>query len=744
MKLNKIQYINFASFKDFECSKDTKEFRNINIILGWNGSGKTTLSKVLRSLELELPEEGMSFQLKIDSRRYTESNMPPNSTSKIRVFNNDYVKKVLASNSAIPYVFYIGEEGVDYAEKEQELQSKQDNLDGLKCDADNHDRIATDTAGRIRDVAGINIIPRPLSDGKYGDYDKRDFIYRIKFFENEFEKEGSKMLPAQYIEKTYLLTEDEVKNFRKQINNSEQFNKVEQKTKEIIGWIKDNEEPLNSLLQKTPERRSSQRIEDMDAAEQEWVQLGVGIHFPDNDNDPRTKCLFCASDIKNEEELRLHFSKEVLELSGRLEGFEKQIAEHQQTLNNLSVIDADQKTTIKTLNDHLDSVLEKVKEKSEQIPAALDPLEPFNPKHLTKTNIPETRTANREQFWAQKIECHYVAKVVGKYLDEKQQYEKCEEERGELSQEIEKLNEEVAELRLKAQNKHEAAQKLSDTFKAIFPYGQITIQDNDENTGYKLTRGGVPCDLSSLSEGEHNLLALMYFLIALNDENRKLDDNALIVIDDPISSLDKNSIYQIFSLIVDEIEKNKDSRQYILMTHSLDFLGHLLEHYRKKINEQEEEKQTVCLYNVSLSSEGSEITNMNSLLQKYKSDYYYLFDILRRKLKGCPPEENYLIANLLRRWLETFLNFKFSSDGNFQGLLSKAHKTSGLDQDSNYQITALRRFLDSGSHGLPDTETSNNSLFEDDVTSMIKMAFKLVEKTDKDHFSKLKKVLGET
>ena len=744
MKLNRIQNINFASFNNFKCPEEVKEFRNINIILGWNGSGKTTLSKVLRCLELGLPEEDMNFQLKIDSQKYTESNLPADSENKIRVFNKDYVKKVLSPASAIPYVFYIGEEGVDYSEKQQELREKQDELDELDCDINNHNPIATNAARRVKEVAGINSIPRPRphSTGRYGDYNKIAFERRINFFKAEYEKTKPNMTLEQYIEDNYLLSEGQVNNFKKQINNSERFNEVEQAIKQVALWIKGNEGLFTFLLQKTPEQQLSQRIEDLDVEEQTWVQTGVGIHFPSND-DPKAKCLFCTSDIKNKEELRLHFSREVLELSKKLEDLEKDINQNKSTLDNVSAIDTTQQALIQTLKEHLDLILEKVKEKKGQIPIALDSVQPLNAEDFIKTDGSEMQLKNTSQSWALQLECSYVAEVAGKYLEQKQRYKKREEKREELLKDTEYLKKEVGELRLRTQNKHEPAQKLSNAFNAIFPYGQIAIQDDDKNEGYRLTRGGALCDLSSLSEGEHNLLALMYFLIALNDENYKLDDNALIVIDDPVSSLDKNSIYQIFSLIVDEIDNNKDRRQYILMTHSLDFLGHLLEHYRKKIGKQDDEKQTVRLYNIFLSSRGSEIANMNKLLWKYKSDYYYLFDILMKKSQDCPSEENHLVANLLRRWLETFLNFKFSSDGNFHGLLSKAHGASGLNEDPHYQMTALRRFLDSGSHGLPDTETPNSSIFDDNAPQMIKMAFELVEKTDKDHFSKLKKMLDK-
>jgi wobble nucleotide-excising tRNase len=60
----------------------------------------------------------------------------------------------------------------------------------------------------------------------------------------------------------------------------------------------------------------------------------------------------------------------------------------------------------------------------------------------------------------------------------------------------------------------------------------------------------------------------------LEDEKSK-DKKLIIWIDDPISSLDSNHIFFIFSLIETVIAKPKIYKQLFISTHNLDFLKYL-------------------------------------------------------------------------------------------------------------------------------------------------------------------------
>jgi energy-coupling factor transporter ATP-binding protein EcfA2 len=71
-----------------------------------------------------------------------------------------------------------------------------------------------------------------------------------------------------------------------------------------------------------------------------------------------------------------------------------------------------------------------------------------------------------------------------------------------------------------------------------------------------------------LSEGEHRALALASFLA----EAKAVSDNATIVVDDPISSLDHDRSTRVAHRLAQEAQR----RQVIIFTHSLVFLHHLV------------------------------------------------------------------------------------------------------------------------------------------------------------------------
>ena len=78
----------------------------------------------------------------------------------------------------------------------------------------------------------------------------------------------------------------------------------------------------------------------------------------------------------------------------------------------------------------------------------------------------------------------------------------------------------------------------------------------------------------NLSEGERNLVAFAYFVTKLEDVHTK-STKPIIWIDDPISSLDSNHIFFIFSLIDQHVVAKEQWTQFFISTHNLDFLRYL-------------------------------------------------------------------------------------------------------------------------------------------------------------------------
>ena len=119
------------------------------------------------------------------------------------------------------------------------------------------------------------------------------------------------------------------------------------------------------------------------------------------------------------------------------------------------------------------------------------------------------------------------------------------------------------------------AKHVNEYLNDFFGHHFVTLEahkDNDDATHIKfcIMRNGKPA--YNLSEGECSLISFCYFMAKLDDVATS-GQKPIIWIDDPISSLDSNHIYFIFSLIVSKIAKTGCFSQLFISTHNLDFLS---------------------------------------------------------------------------------------------------------------------------------------------------------------------------
>lgn len=115
---------------------------------------------------------------------------------------------------------------------------------------------------------------------------------------------------------------------------------------------------------------------------------------------------------------------------------------------------------------------------------------------------------------------------------------------------------------------------------------------------------------------------------------------------------------------------------------------------------------------------------------------------------SCTLENSYLIVNLLRRWLETFLEFKFSTSGDLQSTLetsySEAKKiTEKWATPFNANHLEMYRFINHGSHGFPDTESTDESILTN-ANVRIQEALQLVKLIDPMHYKKLEALVQKS
>lgn len=727
MKVQKVEKLNYARFRNFSWDTDLAPLCDgVNILFGWNGSGKTTFSKILRGVENETIENGCTFKIKTDSGQITEASDLSEINDKIRVFNIDYVTATLSGSSNIPYIFFAGKEAVDYTKDEKKLEEKRQILSKVILPS-KHEEIAKQTAILIKNVTGINSYRKELTGGStYASYDKTDFENRVRNI--------SERIKNEEIRSHTELIRDDIDPLKDQLVNSDRIARIDAEISTAAQWLIDNIEEINNTLQGQPIQEQSERIKKLEEDQVGWIKDGVSLHFS---SDPKhITCLFCGSKITNIDELIKHFSEEVVRAINAVDGYLNKIESFTTGFSKIKLPAVAQRTNINTLRSIFDSLTIVFREKRSAISTK---------KEAATINIASIQALTQASVvdatgTAYIIETHYVAEKYEEYQAACAEYKNAHEGKQTQEAEIKELIEQVRILKQKAKSTHEPAFALNRLFKIVFPYRKIEIVDSDDGTGYALKRDTEFCSFSSLSEGEKNFIALAYFIYSINDAQKQLSDDGVVVIDDPVSSLDKQAIFQIFSLIVSEIKQHQN-RQYLILTHNLDFLGHLKENFRKKISEER-----VRLFSFSVTNNGCVIEAISPLLKDHRSDYYYVFSVLYGFKDKCEMENAHLVVNLLRRWLETFLEFKFSTSGDFQSTLEYAYAeakkiTEKWEAPFNTSHLEIYRFVNHGSHGFPDTESIDESILIN-AHQRIQEAFHLVKVLDSLHYKKLESVVS--
>lgn len=151
-----------------------------------------------------------------------------------------------------------------------------------------------------------------------------------------------------------------------------------------------------------------------------------------------------------------------------------------------------------------------------------------------------------------------------------------------------------------------------------------------------------------LSDGEKSILAFCFYLANIHGIVNKTEDynRILFVIDDPVSSMDFNYVYNVAQVIRGLKKHNRMERiRYIILTHSMEFMSILV---RNKIVSKK------CIL-----SHGKFTDFKNNYIMPYT---YNLMDIYSESIrKGS---HSHTIPNSIRHVLETMYHFEGSKGVN--------------------------------------------------------------------------------
>ncbi|CAI1541370.1 AAA family ATPase [Serratia fonticola] len=226
-----------------------------------------------------------------------------------------------------------------------------------------------------------------------------------------------------------------------------------------------------------------------------------------------------------------------------------------------------------------------------------------------------------------------------------------------LKERLKGLYEQIRSLNAQIINCSDTVENINFGLEALGVDGfKIVIHDVAQDS-YRLERPGRESDegiFDTLSEGEKTLIAFLYFLETCEGRTSRDEHDIrekLIVIDDPISSLSQNYIFEIASLIQQRVIKSHIAAKVIILTHSLFFFQEMLlsAQGRKDANGL---PPGWLLYRVSKSPHSvASIISGNALLNDYQAMWHVLKESRDDQVASV------VIPNTMRQILEYYFGF---------------------------------------------------------------------------------------
>ncbi|SEJ05552.1 AAA family ATPase [Frateuria terrea] len=216
------------------------------------------------------------------------------------------------------------------------------------------------------------------------------------------------------------------------------------------------------------------------------------------------------------------------------------------------------------------------------------------------------------------------------------------------------------------------------------------IEKDEANKGYyRISRGERGrASYKSLSEGEKTLITMIYFLESLNgaetSDGTVRKGNRVVVLDDPVSSLSHNHVYDIASLVMREVIGPRQFAQIIILTHSLFFYHELFKLIKP---EKGLLKQCEC-FRVA-KQQHSSITPME--WDEIKNDYQSYWVVVKESQQATRYSVALPIA--MRYILEHYFGFVSNQQSLRDSLLAL--------ESSDTAFQPFYRFINRQSHGDP-------------------------------------------
>lgn len=749
-KIKKIK--NLGIFLDYSVSNTLTEFKKYNLIYGWNGSGKTTLTRLFDCFQDGRHGEypNLEYELECGATRFRQGQP---CDKKIRVFNQDYVSKniKILEGKANSISVVLGAENahiIEQIKSDEKLLSGDPDVPerkGLLQEFREADALKkskeTEKNQKFTDIARtIGAAFGGEATRSYRANDAKGKFIRItevcELSHDEFQKNLLVLQQRQ---------EDEIRGI--ELPTQPKYSKPEELSS-IISCLEDIQIEAKSILRQTVTSRIIQRLKE-NADISAWVETGLSIHkHYDSKN-----CEYCNQPLPAERVLEIsqHFNDEDKKLKENIEKLLGSLRNILTTIDrSISIPDRSRfyedfrtdydsasgvfiqgkKKLIEQITAFGKIIADKKQKTTEEVTLETvidtteftDAINSIN--ELIKLhNLKISNLSQEKEVAKGKIELHFLSTIYqsvhqleseisgldSKLIELKNGSEITPDTLG-----IDALRQRIADNKAQISNTHKACEEINKGLQTFLgreellfePYTTPEQNGLGGEHGYEIKRKGVPA--KHLSEGEKTAIAFVYFTVHLGDQDFDIN-NGIVVIDDPISSLDTNSLFQAFAFLKVAV---KNANQVFVLTHNYDFLRLLI----NWLNRAPGTKGYFMIQNIinAIGEREATISKLDKLLESHETEYHYLFKLLYNFSSNGTIESVYHVPNVTRKVLETFLMFRVPNSDN---MFKKMEKIP-FDE---IKKSAIYKFVNDQSHItgsgfdpslIPETQNNVKALLE--------------------------------
>lgn len=481
----------------------------------------------------------------------------------------------------------------------------------------------------------------------------------------------------------------------------------------------------------------------------QWIESGLKLH-KEGDN-----CKFCAgkldfSDVKSKiaqyKENKRHKATE------KLKQFREQL---QSLLESIKAIEKESKTYTINIGNEIEQHFTAISAKKNTIETlitscqskidSIEIQENFDFELLAGTlkeleesisNI--SKTKNDQLFELRKKLNNLTTLVKGAIgleilqsatiKDKLQEVKDKEIELKEKRENNKKKQQEIQDLKQQKSLTKDFADFVSQILNDINISLKVELDTDNKNYIIKSTNENATLTIKDISEGEKNLLALLFFYYELFADNKQQNvkpEIELIIVDDPISSMDDSNKFYILELMKNLLELS--NQQIFVLTHSWDDYCNLSYNL--------ENKQDVATFELRKTNGISNLVKLSSKEKPYNYLFKEIYDFSEKSEEDIKNEcQIYHYPNVMRRIFEEWYSFKVGKNvkftSNIQNQIASVFNITSNSEKA--KLGVLIKVCNILSHSI------NGSMNPQEIHKSAKYLMRLIQDKDKLHFDNMK------